>query len=105
MFTDDFADMGLISITVANLSGRDDYGGPSYSAETTYSARWVQKTKLVKARDGSEVLSSHHLWMNYVESLTPESRFTLPDGSTPDILSIEKFRDESGPYSMKVYFQ
>ncbi len=47
------------SVTVAPRTGQDSTGAPSYGAQASIPARIVPQQKLIRARDGSEVVSSH----------------------------------------------
>lgn len=103
-FLTEFSDLLLDTVSLAPLTGTDDYSVPQYGAPVDYACRIVFKNRLVRTRDGSQVVSSHHLWLTYVEAAAPTWQLTMPDGSTPTILSIEKFKDTSA-HHMKIYLQ
>ena len=102
-FQSDFSGLLKDQVSLADITGRNDFGKPTFGAAVSYSCRIVHNNKLVRDRTGSDVVSTSQVWLTYVESTTVESQITMPDGSTPPILNIEKFPDESGSYYMKVY--
>lgn len=110
-FIDDFAELLTDSAVWEPLSGRDDYGAPSYGAPTTFAARLTREHKMVRDLQGDEVLSTGQLWLKGAPAVGPEDRITLSDGTQPELLSIERFQDEAGAngtpsYShTKVYFR
>lgn len=104
-FSSQYGDMLKDTVSVSLLTGRDGYNKPTYGTPVEYSVRIVRKNRLVRSSDGSVVTSSSHLWMDWVDSITEESRFEFADGSVPTPLSIEKFKDEEGTSHMKVFFQ
>ena len=104
-FESDFAELLVHTVTVTDLTGRDSYGSPTYGSTTTYKTRVVRTNTLVRVANGAEVVSSHHLWLPYIATLTVESKITLPDNTIPNILSVEQSSDELGDYYSKVFFQ
>lgn len=100
---DDFADCFTETITHSEFGGRDDYGKRSFGSPVSLSARVVKKNKLVKASDGSEVMSTTQVWIQGTPTLTPEDQIILPDGSMPIILSVETYPDDDGDHHSKVF--
>ena len=93
------------TITHEESSSRNEYGKPNHGSAASYSARVVYKNDLVRADDGAEKVSKGYVWIQGTPSVTPQDRITLPDGTTPTILSVEEFPDEDGSHHVKVYFQ
>lgn len=113
-FSADFLDVLVQTVTHAAFSSRDQYGAPSYGTPTSYRARVIYKNKLVRRGDGEEVTSRGHVWFGpptgdsagTPPSVTPEDHIVLPDGTGPDILSVESYVDETGTTShVKAFFQ
>jgi len=104
-FTATYGDMLKDTITVQEYAGRDAYGAPSYGSPATYATRIVYKNRLIRDSEGSLISSSFHLWTDWIDDITEEWLITLPDGSVPPILSIERFKDEIGESHTKVFFQ
>ena len=99
----EFLDLMPHTVTIANLSSRDAYGVPTYGTATSYRARVVRKAQIVKDVTGAEVVSSTQVWLFGTSGVTPESRITLPDSSTPKILMVESYPDEEGDHHDKVF--
>lgn len=104
-FLKEFRDVLKESITVSEFLSRDSYGAPQYGSPASYSARLVRVNRLVRNGEGSQEVSSHHLWVEPITGLTSEWDITLADGSNPVILAVESYTDEIGPTHMKVFFQ
>lgn len=94
----DFADVLLQTVTLAALSSTSGYGKPSFAAGTEYKARVVYKTQSIKNADGQDVMAHGVVWMKGSPVVAPEDQITLPDGSTPVILSLDRYADETGGY-------
>lgn len=103
-FSSDFADVLKDEVSLAHLASRDDYNVPSYGTPSTgLKCRIVHKNTLIRDRNGSDVVSTSQIWLDYDADTTVESQITMPDGSNPPILSVEKYPDESGNYFMKIF--
>ena len=85
------------------LAGKDGWGQPSYGAATPLRVRWQFKQKLVRARDGQEVMSEAEVWLPL--SITPEADDVLTyRGEDYVILNAEDKVDIHGQSShWKVY--
>ena len=104
-FEDDFRHCMPHSITHSTYSTLDGYGKQSFSATaTTYSALIQYDQKLVRSFDGTEKLSTHNAIMNSTGSIDPNDLLTLPDGSTPPILSVLLSNDSGGQHHAEVFF-
>ena len=103
MGIEDWSDLFPQTITHAEFAGRDDYGAPAYGSAVEYGARIVGKQKLIKKSDGSEAMSTSLIWILGSPTITTEDQITLPDGSTPPILSVEHFPDADGDHHSKAY--
>lgn len=104
-FINDLRDLLPDTATWAPLTGRDQYGAPTYGAGTTYACRLVRAHKLIRNSAGDQVVSSAHVWLAGTPAVAPDDRVTLSDDTTPPILSVERFQDEDGASHTKVYFR
>jgi len=101
----DFAELMVDQITV-EVSGAptDVFGGTAYAAAVTYQGRLVRVNKMVRTDVGDEAVSRSHFYVYGAPGLKPADRVTLADGTTPDVLSVERYPDENGPHHEILYF-
>lgn len=100
----DWADLMVQSATISTYTGSSAYGGSSYGTPVAYDARVIYKTKLVRTPDGAEKVSRGQVWLATVAAIKVQDQITLPDATTPTILTVEQVPDENGPLYSKVYF-
>jgi len=100
----DWTDLMPHLVDHAEYAGRADYGAVSYGSPVSYTARVTYKNQRVRIADGSEVVARGTVWIAGTPSIDPEDQITLPDDSTPPILSVEKYADEDGDLFVKVFF-
>jgi hypothetical protein len=87
------------TLTVNRLSGvsTDGYGRPAYStARSSYACRVTGKQHLVRNLEGEQEVADTIAWVRSTSTFGPSDRITLPDGSTPKLLALEAYRDETG---------
>lgn len=104
MSVGDWNDLMPHTITVAELSGRDGYGAPAYGSEASYTARVIYKPTKVRGPEGNDVVAKGLVWISGTPTIDTEDRLTLPDGSTPPIMAVDRIPDEDGEHHVKVYF-
>jgi hypothetical protein len=104
MSINDFADMLNQSVTLTEMASRDAYGMPSYGTPASYESRITYKDQLVRDKNGQEVVAKGFVWIQGTPTITPEYQLTLPDNSTPPILTTETYYDDKGAHHVKVYF-
>lgn len=93
--------LGLLTqtIVVSTRSGHTAYGAPSFSSSpTTYAARIVDKPGFVRGNTGEDVAYRSVAWIASTGGLHMDDRYTLPDGSAPPVVSLERYPDENGAY-------
>ena len=104
-FATDFDDMLPQVVTVKTVTGRNGDGSANFSTATsTYQARVVNANKQTRDDKGNVVQAAYVAWIASTSVLSPRSRYALPDGSTPPVLNIAVYPDESGNYYNKVTF-
>lgn len=102
---DDLRDLLTDTATWRPLTGRDDFGAPTYGSPTEFRARLVRKHRLVRDTQGDEVVSTAQLWLQGAPAIAPDDRVTLSDSSAPLIVAVERFQDETGPSHTVVMFR
>jgi hypothetical protein len=72
-------------------------GAPTFStSQTSYRARVVNTNKFVHDSRGQSAVVAYEAWLSSTSLLSPASKYTLPDGSTPPVVSVDAFPDERG---------
>ncbi len=104
MSVNDWLDMMVHTCSHAALSSRDASGVPTYGSATSYSCRVVYKNQRVLSSDGNEVVARGMIWFAGVPDIDPNDKITMPDGSAPPIISVERYTDEVGLHHTKVFF-
>lgn len=97
------------SVDVEPYDGSDDFGTPSYKASVEYTDVRVQdEGELTRDTDGNEVQSSGVLYVMGVDATSdfqPQSKVTLPDGSTEVVMkSAHKVALSGALEHTKVWF-
>lgn len=100
----DFKGMMPHTVAHAPVSSRDSYGKITYGAATSYAARVVYKNKQVRSATGEVVMAAGMVWFLGTVSMSGDDKITLPDGSTPQVISVEKYADDDGDRFTKIYF-
>jgi hypothetical protein len=104
-FENDFLDMMPHTVTHSTYASLDAYGKQSYStANTSYSALIQYEQKKITGLDGNEVISTVHAILACTGSIDPSDRLTLPDGTSPKILTVGQVSDSGGQHHVEVYF-
>lgn len=107
-FVDDLRDMMPDSATWRQLASRDDYGAPTFETATDSSfdhVRLVRRNKMVRSAAGDLIASTAQMWIAGAPAVSPQDQIELSDGSTPEIISVERFQDETGECHSVVYFR
>lgn len=105
MAVDDFSDLMNQVVSHAESASVGEYGGHAFGSAVDYSARVVYKSKLIRQKDGSEVLSRGVIWFQTNIDISVEDEVTLPDGSTPPLLMVDRYSDETNDFHhTKVFF-
>lgn len=103
----DWLDLMPFTVTYEAVATRDEYGKVlTYADSVDYRARVTYKHMRVASRAaGQDVISSIQAWLNgVISTINVDDRFTLPDGTTPLIVSWDLATDEVGNHHCKVYF-
>ena len=99
------------SVTVALVSSRDEFNARTFATGVAYPARVVEVFERIVDFNGAEVLASTVVWIGpetttetMPTTMNSESQITLPDASTPPILAVHEFPDETGSaHHLKVF--
>lgn len=107
-FNSAFRKMMSATVTIETVSSIDEYGARTFNSAITYDARVVEKLQAVVNFEGHEQVSTHIVYIaphasSGIPTIESDSRITLPDGSTPPILRVEVYPDESGDHHFQVF--
>lgn len=100
----DFTHMMPHTVTHTPVSSRNSYGKITYGTAVSYTARVVYRNKQVRSPSGELVMAAGTVWFAGTVSMSPDDKITLPDGSTPQIISVEKYADDVEDRFTKIYF-
>jgi hypothetical protein len=92
------------TVTLAPYASQDAYGQVTWGAGVSTPCRIVQKNTKVLNPAGEEVLSTTRIYLDGSVSVTVRDKVTLPDATTPPILSIEDYPGASGTSFLKVVY-
>jgi len=87
---------------------RDRAGKPTHGDVTALTnCRLVRKHKLVRDKNGDQVLSTAQLWImvDPGPEIGPDDLITLSDATTPPIITVELFQGSGGSSHTKVFFR
>ena len=104
MSINDWQDLFPHTIYHAEYISRDAYGQPNYGSEVAYRGRVTYKDQTRYFSDGSTIEIKGTVWIQGTPTVSNDDQITLPDGSTPLILSHELIADESGSHHVKIFF-
>lgn len=105
----DFEALLTQTVDIAAWVSSDEYGKVTYGSATTYPARIVEKLEKVVDFAGREVLSNSVVWVGAetagatLPSVNGDAKITMPDGTTPGILRVETYPDDTGNHHVKIY--
>ena len=76
--------------------GADVYSKPSWGNPVEAAARVVYVEHKTTDDAGQEIVARGKVFLGGVYSVTTKHRITLPDGTQPPIVRVNKYPDESG---------
>lgn len=101
----DFRDIMPHSVTVNALASKGADGAPVYSTSgSTYRARVKNIHRQVRDGRGNVVMAAFEVWLASTSILSAQSKYTLPSGQTPPVLSLAVIPDEDGHHHCKLLF-
>lgn len=100
----DWKDMFPHEITHYEFADRDNYGAAVYATPATYKARIIRKPTRVRDIDGHEVVARGKVWLLGKPLVTTQDKIELPDGTSPPIIQVETFPDQSDDHHTCLYF-
>ena len=100
----EYLDLMPSTVLVSTSTAYTAYGSPAWSTVTRrYRARITFSASETRDSNGNRVTANSVLWMASTGTIRPTDRVTLPDGSTPPIIRVERVTDEIGVHHTKVY--
>jgi len=102
---EDFLDCMPATVTLQASTGLDKYGQRSFAVGTTHPARVQEKTERVTIPSGEEILARGRVYLGEITGADTTYKVTLPDGTTPEILTVNKVEDEDGPHHEVLIFK
>ena len=96
-----FASLMKQSVSIASTNAYNAVGDKTYNTAKSYKARIVYGQHQVVDANGRDVTAAGKIWVGYsstggLPSVTVNCKVTLPDASTPPIINISRYPDETG---------
>lgn len=91
------------TVSIQNRTGLDAYSKPTHAAAVEYDCLIEYKPRMVRTAGGQEKVSSAAVYLTSAPGTTTDDKITLPDGTTPQILSVGKWADTRGDYFECIY--
>lgn len=93
------------TITIAGVATRDAYGKRTWSSATTVTHCRVQTgAHKVTDTEGTEVIASGKVYVPGSPTLTLYDKVTLPDGTQPPIITVDRVGDEIGSNHTVIHY-
>lgn len=99
-----FLDMMPFSVTLEPVASIDRYGKKTYGAAIAAPGRVSYGQVMTTSSGGQNVVARGKVTLGGVFGVTAEYRLTLPDGSQPPILNVERIADESEWHHEVIFF-
>ena len=80
----------------APATGVDGYGQRIYGPQVSRRARIDYATKLIRNAQGQEVVSGAQTYLATTDPISVLDRITLPDGTSPLLLRVDRLADYQG---------
>jgi len=101
----DWADCMPTDIDIASFVSHDKYGERSFGAPSTVKGRLQYREERITIPSGEEQVARGRIYLAELTSVQPEDMVTLPNGETPEILSVRRVNDENGPHHEVIFFK
>ncbi len=101
----DWADCMPTTVTLAPNTGLDKYGQRLFGAGVDVLSRVQEHVERVTIPSGEEVLARGRVYLAEITGVTPAYMIILPDGTTPEILTVRNVNDEDGPHHEVILFK
>lgn len=92
-FLADFGDLLPDTVQITPVTGHNTYGAVILGTSTSYSARVILKTEMVRDHTGEEKISHYTVILPGTPAIPVTSLITL-NGVLETILSVSAYRDE-----------
>lgn len=90
------------TVTISTRASHNNYGEPSYGSGTSYRARVLNAPAFKRGAGGETVEIQTTVWVASTGTISVDDRITLPDGTTPPIVLVERVPDEDGTHHHKL---
>jgi hypothetical protein len=94
----------LVSVTHAAYSGENSYGQATFATAVTRKVALQDRVRHLSSNDLGSQMSTCSITILDAVTVDVKDRFTLPDGRTPAIMSIEGVLLSDGRPATMVYF-
>lgn len=92
------------TVTIYTQTAKTSYGVQTWGSGTSVNCRVMQTGTLAHDATGRQVYESGKIIFYGTPTVSLSSKITLPDGSTPVLLSVNVYRDQSGLHHTSVSY-
>jgi|ERR1035437_1089509 hypothetical protein len=93
------------TVKIAPMASKDAYSKHTYGSDTSIQCNIAGEITLVKDSKGVESVSKTQIILATVNGTTVDSRVTLPDNTTPRILTVKTFQDHTGNVVEQIFLE
>ena len=98
---EEFAGIMHQAISISPVQSYDEFGARTYGAAVSYECRILERLERVVDFDGRDTSATTIVWglphpTSGIPNVGPDSRVTLPDGTTPPVLYYAVYPDDFG---------
>lgn len=100
-----FWDLMPDTISIYSRVSHNNYGEASYStAAVSYRARVLDNPRWVRNQFGEIIEETNVLWVGSTANIEADVKIVLPDGTSPPIIRMERYPDQTGRHHTKITF-
>lgn len=102
-FDPEFLELMPSTVSISTRTAHNNYGEATYSTVVTkYRARVVAAPRFVRTASQEVVEIATEVWVASTKAIDTKAKITLPDGTTPPIVTADTYPDQFGNHHVKL---
>ena len=89
----DFKELMLDVVLVAQNTGLNTDGEPTYGPVTAYQCAIVHRPREIRTKEGQVLVATAQIYLLTPSGAQPHDQVTLPDSSQPLLAAVERYSD------------